>query len=67
MPFVQGQLRRESLAVSLRTECADCARPMRITVDSELKYAVEEGLNPLVFVPMVNFAKLKASNIIDDF
>ena len=40
---------------------------MRIAVDSELKFVVEEGADPLVFVPAVNFAKLKASNIIDDF
>ena len=82
MPFVQGKLRHESLAVTLGTECAHCARPMRITVDSELKYVVGEGAEtngaaphgaethgaaPLVFVPIVNFAKLKAPNIIDDF
>jgi len=67
MPFVQGQLRCESLAVTYRTECAHCARPMRIRIDSELNYVVEEGAAPLVFLPMVNFAKLKAPNIIDDF
>jgi hypothetical protein len=67
MPFVQGQLRHESLAVTFKTECAHCGRPMRIEVDSELKYVVEEGADPLVFVPIVNFAKLKAPNIIDDF
>jgi hypothetical protein len=67
MPFVQGQLRRESLTVSVRTECAHCARPMRIRIDSALHCVVEEGGDPLVFVPLVNFAKLKARNIIDDF
>jgi hypothetical protein len=40
---------------------------MRIRIDSELNYVVEEGAAPLVFLPMVNFAKLKAPNIIDDF
>ncbi len=67
MPFVQGQLSHESLAVTFTTECAHCARPMRITVDSELAYVVEEGADPLVFVPAVDFAKLKAATIIDDF
>ncbi len=68
MPFVQGQLRYESLAVAFRTECGHCSRPMRIEVDSELKYrVVENEADPLVFVPHVNFAKLKAANIIDDF
>lgn len=68
MPFVQGQLRRQSLAVTFRTECAHCARPMRIEVDSELRYRVlDAGPGPLVFVPIVNFARLKAASIIDDF
>jgi hypothetical protein len=67
MPFVQGHLKRETLAVTFQTECAHCARPLRITVDSELKCAVEEGADPLVFIPEVNFEKLKAPNIIDDF
>jgi hypothetical protein len=67
MPFVQGHLKRETLAVALRTECAHCARPLRIKVDSELKWGAEEGADPLVFIPEVNFEKLKAPNIIDDF
>lgn len=40
---------------------------MRVEVDSELRCRVQEGAAPLTFVPFVNFAKLKASNIIDDF
>ncbi len=68
MPFVQGHLRQQALAVTFRTECAHCARPMQIEVDSALKYEIgEAGADPLVYVPIVNFAKLKARNIIDDF
>ena len=68
MPFVQGQLQHKSLAVTFRTECGHCARQLQIEVDSELKYRVaEEGADPLVFVPDVNFAKLRAPNIIDPF
>jgi hypothetical protein len=67
MPFVQGYLRQEALAVTFRTDCAHCVRPLRIKVDSELKCVVEEGADPLVFIPAVNFEKLKAPNIIDDF
>jgi hypothetical protein len=40
---------------------------MRIEVDSELEYRVLEGESPLVFVPLVDFAKLEAPNIIDAF
>jgi hypothetical protein len=67
MPFVQGHLKRETLAVTFQTECAHCARPLRVTVDSALKCVAEEGADPLVFIPEVNFEKLKAPNIIDDF
>jgi hypothetical protein len=67
MPFVQGQLRQQQLAVAVTTECAHCARPIRIEVDSELNYSADEASDAFVFLPMVNFEKLKAPNIIDDF
>ena len=68
MPFVQGHLRRESLAVTFSSECAHCARPLKIEVDSELNYQVEQNeADPLVFVPLVDFAKLKDLSIIDSF
>ena len=53
----------------MQTECAHCGRPLRIRVDSELAYVVEEGTGaePLALLPLVDFAKLKAPNIIDDF
>ena len=41
---------------------------MHIDIDSDLKYHVEEeGANPIVFVPLVNFAKLADPSIIDAF
>ena len=68
MPFVQGHLRNESITVTFSTECAHCSRPIRIEVDSELGYrVVAEGADPLVFVPLVNFEKLKDPSIIDAF
>ena len=67
MPFVQGHLRNEPIAVTIRTECARCSRPLRIEVDSELRYSVTEGADPLVFLPLVNFAKLMDPSIIDAF
>jgi hypothetical protein len=54
MPFVQGHLRNESLAVTIRTECGHCSRSIRIEVDSELNY-------------LVDFEKLKDPSIIDAF
>ncbi len=68
MPFVQGQLRRESLTVTFTSECAHCGRTLRIAIDSDLNYRVDAELaGALVFVPMVDFAKLRAKSIIDDF
>jgi len=71
MPFVQGHLRNESVAISIETECAHCSRSIRIELDSEpdsaLNYRVVEGTDPMVFVPHVNFEKLKDPSIIDAF
>jgi len=67
MPFVQGHLRNEPVSVTIRTECAHCARPMRIEVDSELRHRVLEGDAPRIFVPLVDFAKLTDPSIIDAF
>ncbi len=67
MPFVQGHLRNEALSVSIESECAHCGQPMQLEVDSELRYQVLEGGKPIVFVPLLDFEKLEAPNIIDDF
>ena len=65
---MQGQLRKETLQFTIETECAHCGRPMQIEMDSELNYTVrEEGAEPLVFVPRVDFAKLEDPSIIDAF
>jgi hypothetical protein len=67
MPFVQGHLRNEPLSVTIRTECAHCSRPMGIEIDSELNHRVLEGEEPRIFVPLVDFEKLKDPSIIDVF
>jgi hypothetical protein len=67
MPFVQGHLRNESLAVTIDTECAHCSRPMQLEVDSRIDCRVAEGADPLIFVPHVEFEKLKDPSIIDAF
>ncbi len=67
-PFVQGRIRQETLSVRVRSECACCARPLELEIDSELRCRVlSDGASPLVTVPMVDFRRLKAPNIIDDF
>jgi hypothetical protein len=67
MPFVQGHLRNESLAITINTECAHCSQPMQFEVDSELNCHVVEDTDPLIFVPLVDFEKLKDPSIIDAF
>ena len=67
MPFVQGHLRNEPVAVTIETECAHCSRSMQIEVDSQLRYRIAEGADPLIFIPLVDFDKLKDPSIIDAF
>ena len=65
---MQGQLREEPLSVVIETECAHCAQPLHIEVDGKLTYrVVEEGADPRVFVPLVDFDKLADPSIIDAF
>jgi len=65
---VQGQLLREKLSFLIETECAHCSKSIRIEVDSDLNYKVlDQGAEPLVFAPTVDFAKLKDPSIIDGF
>lgn len=68
MPFVQGQLRGEPLSFSIETECGHCQEPIRIEIDSEMKYRVSvTAAEPLVYVPMVDLHKLEDPSIIDGF
>ncbi len=67
-PFVQGRLREETLSVTVRTECACCGRLIELEIDSEMRYRVlSEGASPLLTLPLVDFGRLEAPNIIDDF
>jgi hypothetical protein len=67
MPFVQGHLRNEPIAVSITTECDHCSRSMHIEVDSELGHRVSEDAEPMMFAPLVDFEKLKDPSIIHAF
>lgn len=62
---MQGRLRKEHLEVTIRTECAQSGKPIHLTVDSDLKCNVEdEGAEPLVFEPEVDWEALREPNII---
>ena len=65
---MQGQLRREKLAVHIDTECGHCHTPLHLDVDSDLNYSVQEAAAaPLLFVPLMNLRKLDDPSIIDAF
>jgi hypothetical protein len=65
---VQGQLRNEPLRFTIETSCAHCSRPIRLEIDSALKFSfIEAGAEPLVFVPQVDFSRLEDPSIIDAF
>ncbi len=67
-PFVQGRLRGEKLSFSVETECGHCHRPIHLEIDSELNYRVlEQGAEPLIYAPQVDFHKLEDPSIIDKF
>ncbi len=64
-PFVQGHLLGHPLTVEIQTTCAHCDQPMRLTVDSEMRYNVlTPGVEPLVFEPDLNWATFAEPNII---
>ena len=64
---MQGHLRKKPLSVSFETQCACCAEPFRIDIDDELSYAVVGEAEPVVFMPIVNFKKVKDPSIVDVF
>jgi hypothetical protein len=65
---VQGKLRNQYLKVKIDSECAHCGQVMEIEIDSELEYKTNDnGCEPVIFVPDVNFFKLKDDSIIDSF
>ena len=65
---MQGHLRDESLTFVVETECAHCKQQIHLELDGDLNcHVVEDGAEPLVFVPMVDFDKLEDPSIIDAF
>lgn len=55
------------MSVLVETECAHCGRPLRFTADDRLTYTLDGGVEPILFVPHVDFARLKDPSIIDAF
>lgn len=54
--------------MTVETECASCGETLRFTIDNQLAYQLEtKHAEPLLFVPLVDFGKLKDPSIIDAF
>lgn len=67
-PFVQGRLRDKYLKVIIDTACAHCGRPMRIHLDSAMRFDVDESdAEPLLFEPDVDWRTFKGANILDAY
>ena len=65
---MQGRIRQQTLSVDIETGCAHCARPFRLTADSELRLRVhDERAKPLVFSPQVDWATFQEPNITHAF
>ncbi len=65
---MQGQLRKEVLTFLVETECAHCGQPISIEIDNRMQYRVLVAeARPVLFIPHVDFARLKDPSIIDAF
>ena len=65
---MQGRLRNEPLTIIVSTACAQSGQPIRITIDSDLRYQVdEEACDPLVFEPEMDWQGFAEPNIVNAY
>jgi len=65
---VQGRLRREYLSIEVETQCAQSGRPLRFTIDSDMRVNGRESeAKPLVFMPDVDWNTFAEPTIIDAY
>ncbi len=65
---MQGQLRKELLSFLIETQCAHCGQPITLEIDSRMQHRVFEAeARPILFIPHVDFARLKDPSIIDAY
>jgi hypothetical protein len=66
-PFVQGRLRDENLVVEIESACAHCGRQIRLTMDSEMHWSMQESgvsdAQPLLFTPEVDWQHFREPDI----
>ena len=65
---MQGQLRHETQSVTITTECAINHQTIHIEIDSDLIFRIhEEDADPWLYLPLIDFGKLKDPSITDVF
>ena len=66
---MQGQLRKdERLSFEVESSCACCGREIAFRMDGDLRYTlVDASAAPVFQIPLVDFTRLRAPNIIHDF
>jgi hypothetical protein len=65
---VQGRLRRQPLTVRIDSECRHCGELLQIVVTDDFDWHVtSRTATPLLFMPDVNWATFRRSNIIHDY
>ena len=66
--FVLGRLLGRRLSARVRTICAISGRPLRLNIDSDVSWRVDRrSVQPLLFVPSLDWRAFRAPNIIDDY
>jgi hypothetical protein len=62
---VQGRLTDRLTQATIDTVCAHCDEPIRLTIDSEMRYEIERaGSKPMFFEPQIDWPRFREPNII---
>jgi hypothetical protein len=65
---VQGCLRNEPIAATIRTRCARTGRELTLEVDFEGDVEVRgKSASPLLFEPEIDWTRFEKPHILDDF
>ena len=65
---MQGKLRDKPLSFDIESECACCKAPIRFSMRHDLSFTLADpSSDPIFFVPMVDFTRLKAPSIVEHF
>lgn len=67
MPFVQGHYSGGPVTAHIESACACCGQPIAFDVDESMRFEIAGDAQPLIFVRLVDFAKLEDPSIIDAF